>query len=150
MHASINSSEELPKKRRRTEVFVSSNWQPAGAHRHAQFQYIYISALVGNLGSVLGAIGHRIVHIRTASGSGALAMGPIDRWIEEERRVQVFVRDNNVDQALKVLKRKMQREGVFREMKLRGHYEKPPRGIVRRESGSDPPRPQARPQKAAA
>jgi small subunit ribosomal protein S21 len=34
--------------------------------------------------------------------------------------VQVFVRDNNVDQALKVLKKKMQREGVFREMKLRG------------------------------
>jgi small subunit ribosomal protein S21 len=39
--------------------------------------------------------------------------------------VQVFVRDNNVDQALKALKRKMQREGVFREMKLRKHYEKP-------------------------
>src|SRR5260221_14513577 len=39
--------------------------------------------------------------------------------------LQVLVRDNNVDQALKVLKKKMQREGVFREMKLRGHYEKP-------------------------
>ena len=39
--------------------------------------------------------------------------------------VQVTVRDNNVDQALKVLKKKMQREGVFREMKLRNHYEKP-------------------------
>jgi len=39
--------------------------------------------------------------------------------------VQVFVRDNNVDQALKALKRKLQREGVFREMKLRKHYEKP-------------------------
>ena len=38
--------------------------------------------------------------------------------------MQVLVRDNNVDQALKVLKKKMQREGVFREMKLRGHYEK--------------------------
>ena len=37
----------------------------------------------------------------------------------------VTVRDNNVDQALKVLKKKMQREGVFREMKLRNHYEKP-------------------------
>ena len=34
--------------------------------------------------------------------------------------MQVFVRDNNVDQALKVLKKKMQREGIFREMKLRG------------------------------
>ena len=39
--------------------------------------------------------------------------------------MQVIVRDNNVDQALRVLKKKMQREGVFREMKLRRHYEKP-------------------------
>ncbi len=39
--------------------------------------------------------------------------------------MQILVRDNNVDQALKVLKKKMQREGVFREMKLRRHYEKP-------------------------
>ena len=39
--------------------------------------------------------------------------------------VQVFVRDNNVDQALKALKKKLQREGVFREMKLRSYYEKP-------------------------
>jgi small subunit ribosomal protein S21 len=39
--------------------------------------------------------------------------------------VQVLVRDNNVDQALRVLKKRMQREGIFREMKLRRHYEKP-------------------------
>ncbi|MDN2567079.1 30S ribosomal protein S21 [Aquibium sp. A9E412] len=39
--------------------------------------------------------------------------------------MQVIVRDNNVDQALKVLKKKMQREGVFREMKSRRAYEKP-------------------------
>lgn len=39
--------------------------------------------------------------------------------------VQVSVRDNNVDQALRVLKKKLQREGVFREMKLRRNYEKP-------------------------
>jgi small subunit ribosomal protein S21 len=39
--------------------------------------------------------------------------------------VQVVVRDNNVDQALRALKKKMQREGVFREMKLRRNYEKP-------------------------
>ncbi|GLK67776.1 30S ribosomal protein S21 [Hansschlegelia plantiphila] len=37
----------------------------------------------------------------------------------------VVVRDNNVDQALKALKRKMQREGVFREMRQRRAYEKP-------------------------
>src|SRR5688500_6635221 len=39
--------------------------------------------------------------------------------------VQVLVRDNNVDQALRVLKKKMQREGIFREMKQRKAYEKP-------------------------
>ena len=39
--------------------------------------------------------------------------------------MQVTVRDNNVDQALKALKKKMQREGIFREMKLRRSYEKP-------------------------
>lgn len=39
--------------------------------------------------------------------------------------MQVIVRENNVEQALKVLKKKMQREGVFREMKARRSYEKP-------------------------
>ena len=39
--------------------------------------------------------------------------------------MKVDVRDNNIDQALRVLKKKMQREGVFREMKLRRDYEKP-------------------------
>ena len=53
-----------------------------------------------------------------------------DAWYREGPEeglviVQIFVRDNNVDQALKALKKKMQREGIFREMKLRGHYEKP-------------------------
>ena len=45
--------------------------------------------------------------------------------------MQILVRDNNVEQALRVLKKKMQREGVFREMKLRGHYEKPSERRVR-------------------
>lgn len=45
--------------------------------------------------------------------------------------MQVFVRDNNVDQALKALKKKMQREGVFREMKMRKFYEKPSEKRVR-------------------
>ena len=39
--------------------------------------------------------------------------------------MQVLVRDNNVDQAIRVLKKKMQREGIFREMKQRKSYEKP-------------------------
>ncbi|MCB1468370.1 MAG: 30S ribosomal protein S21 [Rhizobiaceae bacterium] len=39
--------------------------------------------------------------------------------------MKILVRDNNVDQALRVLKKKMQREGLFREMKARRAYEKP-------------------------
>ena len=45
--------------------------------------------------------------------------------------VQVLVRDNNVDQALRALKKKMQREGIFREMKMRRAYEKPSERRVR-------------------
>jgi small subunit ribosomal protein S21 len=48
---------------------------------------------------------------------------PVRDW--SAIKVQVLVRENNVDQALRVLKKKMQREGVFREMKLRRNYEKP-------------------------
>jgi small subunit ribosomal protein S21 len=44
---------------------------------------------------------------------------------EDRTIVEVVVRDNNVDQALRALKKKMQREGIFREMKLRRAYEKP-------------------------
>ena len=39
--------------------------------------------------------------------------------------MKILVRDNNVEQALRVLKKKLQREGVFREMKARRAYEKP-------------------------
>jgi small subunit ribosomal protein S21 len=49
----------------------------------------------------------------------------IDHTSDRTFRLQVLVRDNNVDQALKALKKKMQREGLFREMKLRNYYEKP-------------------------
>jgi len=45
--------------------------------------------------------------------------------------VQVIVRDNNVDQALRVLKKKLQREGVFREMKARRAFEKPSEKRIR-------------------
>jgi small subunit ribosomal protein S21 len=92
-----------------------------GAHRQAQFQ---TSTLVRTAGRTR-------IGTPCASGPSALAIGPINRSIEEERSVQVFVRDNNVDQALRALKKKMQREGLFREMKLRGHYEKPSERRVR-------------------
>jgi small subunit ribosomal protein S21 len=52
----------------------------------------------------------------------------------EERALQVLVRDNNIDQALRVLKKKMQREGVFRELKRRRFYEKPSERLAREKS----------------
>ena len=48
--------------------------------------------------------------------------------------MQVVVRDNNVDQALRALKKKLQREGVFREMKLRNYYEKPSKKKARQKA----------------
>lgn len=45
--------------------------------------------------------------------------------------MEVSVRDNNVDQALRALKKKMQREGIYREMKMRRHFEKPSEKRVR-------------------
>ncbi len=48
--------------------------------------------------------------------------------------MQIIVRDNNVDQALRALKKKLQREGVYREMKLRRHYEKPSEKRVREQA----------------
>ena len=50
--------------------------------------------------------------------------------------VQIFVRDNNVEQALRVLKKKLQREGIFREMKMRKHFEKPSERRVREKDES--------------
>jgi small subunit ribosomal protein S21 len=51
--------------------------------------------------------------------------------------VQVTVKDNNVEQALRALKKKLQREGVFRAMKLRRHFEKPSEKRVREKSEAE-------------
>jgi small subunit ribosomal protein S21 len=52
-------------------------------------------------------------------------MKPGTQTKREGHPLQVLVRDNNIEQALRVLKKKMQREGVFREMRQRRSYEKP-------------------------
>lgn len=64
-----------------------------------------------------GAVGHGF--------DRSLSPGIVPASLGVRGQVQVLVRDNNVDQALKALKKKMQREGVFRDMKLGRHYEKP-------------------------
>lgn len=50
--------------------------------------------------------------------------------------VQVLVRFNNVDQALRTLKKKMQREGIFRVIKMKRHFEKPSEAKVRKSAES--------------
>jgi small subunit ribosomal protein S21 len=57
------------------------------------------------------------------AGLGRLCVEPSPA--RRELPVEVQVRDNNVDQALRALKKKMQREGLYREMRMRRHYEKP-------------------------
>lgn len=75
------------------------------------------------------AITHKELHAfgaeRRSPEGGLLTETGHHRPGKERSHVQVVVRDNNVDQALKALKKKMQREGIFREMKLRNQYEKP-------------------------
>lgn len=48
--------------------------------------------------------------------------------------MEVQVRDNNIEQAMRALKKKMQREGVYREMKMRRHFEKPSERRVREQA----------------
>ena len=64
---------------------------------------------------------------KTHRWTGKMPSGitPPQIFVTRSPTLQIIVRDNNIDQALKALKKKMQREGIFREMKLRGAYEKP-------------------------
>ncbi|GIK50015.1 MAG: hypothetical protein BroJett013_27120 [Alphaproteobacteria bacterium] len=65
------------------------------------------------------------IHGHVDAGSARGGFGVPSQGDGRRVLVQIFVRDNNVDQALKALKKKMQREGTFREMKRRNHFEKP-------------------------
>ena len=72
---------------------------------------------------------------RNCVSSPTIVWGRNDVFIREGvQTLQVFVRDNNVEQALRVLKKKLQREGVFREMKRRRSYEKPSERKAREKS----------------
>jgi hypothetical protein len=91
VEAGDDLSDELPKKRRRTEVFVSSNWQPlvpVGWHNFGyRRRYAPWVPRAPNC-----------IHIlRAPVAPGRLAIGPINRLIQEEHHVQVLVRDNNVE-----------------------------------------------------
>jgi small subunit ribosomal protein S21 len=68
------------------------------------------------------------------STDGYESMGGRRAARREECLLQIYVRDNNVDQAMKVLKKKMQREGIFREIKRKRFYEKPSEKRARQKS----------------
>lgn len=89
------------------------------------------SSVVGQAPTHLAQASTGRSSIRGFSARVAL-VGGLERWpynvaqrIGSRENMQIIVRDNNVDQALRALKKKLQREGVYREMKLRRHYEKP-------------------------
>jgi len=50
--------------------------------------------------------------------------------------IEVVVRDNNVDKALRVLKKKLQKDGLFRELRMRQFYEKPSAERLRKKKES--------------
>ena len=77
---------------------------------------------------------HPEPHGRPSRGRGPLRPFQLQQRKGRHTRLLVQVRDNNVDQALRVLKKKMQREGVFREMKQRKYYEKPSEKRVREQA----------------
>ena len=49
----------------------------------------------------------------------------VNASLYQEVFIKIEVKDNNVDQALRILKRKLQREGFFRILKIKSNYEKP-------------------------
>ena len=49
----------------------------------------------------------------------------VNATYNQEVIIKIEVKDNNVDQALRILKRKLQREGFFRILKIKSNYEKP-------------------------
>ena len=49
----------------------------------------------------------------------------VNASLNQEVVIKIEVKDNNVDQALRILKRKLQREGFFKILKIKSNYEKP-------------------------
>ena len=47
----------------------------------------------------------------------------VNRFLEVV--IKIEVKDNNVEQALRVLKRKLQKDGFYKIIKLKNTYEKP-------------------------
>ena len=70
-----------------------------------------------------------MLHCPTSSGSGRhkkkAYTGIVAREGTKTGRMEIKVFNNNVEKALKVAKKKLAGEGLFRELKRRRFYEKP-------------------------
>ncbi len=121
--AGLTSGDGMQEERREGSTVIRASLDPtapasagifaSGTHRE-YFSYFAVGSLYG---AWLG--------LPSRSTANAAPRGPSGDTL------QVLVRDNNIDQALRVLKKKMQREGLFREMKARRAYEKPSEKRVR-------------------
>ena len=58
-------------------------------------------------------------------GGQSFCLMLVSAWNKQEEVIKIEVKDNNVDQALRILKRKLQRDGFFKVIKLKNTYEKP-------------------------
>ena len=58
-------------------------------------------------------------------GGQSFCLMLVNHFYNQEVVIKIEVKDNNVDQALRILKRKLQREGFFRILKIKSNYEKP-------------------------
>jgi small subunit ribosomal protein S21 len=96
--------------------FFSRTWSPDGCARGKSVRICTIRFLWRHAGALEQA------DTLWPRSRGDLQIGAV---------LQVFVKDNNIDQALRVLKKRLQREGLFREMKRRRAYEKPSERRIR-------------------
>jgi small subunit ribosomal protein S21 len=71
------------------------------------------------------------------SGLGSSSFGSASKdGVKEKLGAMEVVVDHNIEKAIKVLKRKMIKEGTFRELKSRRYYEKPSDKKKRKEKES--------------
>jgi small subunit ribosomal protein S21 len=56
--------------------------------------------------------------------------------VSSKSGIEIIVKDNDVEQALKVLKRKIARDGLLKQLKTKRNYEKPSEKRKRKERES--------------
>ena len=78
-----------------------------------------------NLGNIEGILKKKYQKNPFNLGRQSFCLMLVSAWNKQEEVIKIEVKDNNVDQALRILKRKLQREGFFKILKIKSNYEKP-------------------------